>query len=101
MSQIRLSPLKVTMLLHFYSIPEPFPNMGCISQTSALQEFIGKGLVVDKANTADEVHQLTPLGEAFVHLILSILISTQGKFVDLRIDTLVLDRRVITIGKES
>jgi len=68
---MKLTPLKVKMLMHIHSIASPIPNAEFPAQMAALSEFETLGIITVDPNVRSCGYQLTEFGDAYVKLILT------------------------------
>jgi hypothetical protein len=67
---MKLTPLKIHMLIHFYSLQGPFPNIECNAQQEALLEFNAEGLTEYWVGSGKVNVPLTKKGTFFVKMLL-------------------------------
>ncbi len=82
---MKLTPLKVTMLMHIHSIASPIPNAEFAAQMAALSEFETLGIITVDPDVRSCGYQLTEFGDAYIRLILSALLpEVHVIFIDSR-----------------
>ena len=81
---MKLSPLKINLLMHIYSIAEPFDHPDAPAYVSAKREFLEHNLIFADHDFPCG-YKLTPRGKAFIKMILATpLPEEQLAFIDPR-----------------